>query len=268
MLAIAGAGDVDADGEHREAVEDGHRDGGVAEVSTPVTESNVGGYGSGGLSVPAVDQIEEGVRGGGLVLVLLDLAEPDVVDDEQLGPRPGLEAARVGAVSEAGVEVVEQVDASGVAHRELLLAGAASEGLEDVALAGAAGTRDHEVVVSAHEVEVGELGHESLVERGLERPIEGLESLVFSEAADLDAASHSLFELSCGFRTKDALEQRGGAWRFAQRPAERVVEPFERGGQAEEGEVSPESLEDFVSGVGSFGADGGGAASLGHGGVS
>jgi hypothetical protein len=127
---------------------------------------------------------------------------------------------------------------------------------------------DDEVVVPAHEVEMGEFGHEGLVERGLEGPVEGFEGLVLSQAADLDAASHSLFELACGFRTQDTLEQRGGAWAFSLCPAERVVEPFERGGQPEEGEVSPESLEDFVSGVGSFGVAGGGAASLGHGGVS
>lgn len=41
VLAIAGSVDVDADGEHRETVEDGHRDGGVAEVPTPVAEGDV-----------------------------------------------------------------------------------------------------------------------------------------------------------------------------------------------------------------------------------
>jgi hypothetical protein len=268
VLAIARTVDVDADGEHRKAIEDGHRDGGVAEVPAPVAEGDVGGYGSGRVSVPAVDQVEEGVRGGGLVLALLDLPETDVVDDEQIGSCPGLEAARVGAVSEASVEVVEQVDTSCVAHGELLLASAAPEGLEDVALAGAARAGDHEVVVSAHEVEVGELGYEGLVESGLECPFKGLESLVLSQAADLDAASHALFELSSGLRTKDALEQRGGTWTLSQRPAERVIEPVERGGQAEEGKMSPESLEDFVSGVGSFGVGSNGAASLGHVGVS
>lgn len=130
--------------------------------------------------MPAVDQIEEGVRGGGFVLALLDLPETDVVDDQKLGPCPGLEASRVRAVSEASVEVVEQVDASGVAHRELLLAGAATEGLEDVALAGAARAGDDEIVVPAHEIEMRKLGHEGLVERGLEGPIEGLDGLVFS----------------------------------------------------------------------------------------
>lgn len=268
MLAITGAVDVDADGEHREAIEDGHRDGGVAEVASPVAESDVGGYGSRRLAVPAVDQVEEGVSGSGLVLALLDLSETDIVDDQKLGPCPGLEASWVRAVSEAGVEVVEQVDAAGVAHGELLLAGTATERLEDVALAGAARAGDDKVVVSAHKVEVGKLGYEGLVERGLEGPIEGLESLVLSQSADLDATSHPLFELSCGFGTQDTLEQRGGAWAFSLCPAERVVEPFERGGQSEEGEVSPQSLEDFVSGVGSFGVAGGGAASLGHGGVS
>ena len=41
VLAVAGAVDVDADGEHRETIEDGHRDSGIAEVPTPVTESDI-----------------------------------------------------------------------------------------------------------------------------------------------------------------------------------------------------------------------------------
>ena len=116
VLAVAGAVDVDADGVHGEPVEDGDGDGGVAEVAPPVAESDVGGDGGGDAAVPAVDEVEEGVGGGGLVVALLDLAEANVVDDEQVGAGPGLEAPGVGVVGEAGVEVVEQVDAAGVAQ--------------------------------------------------------------------------------------------------------------------------------------------------------
>ena len=41
--------------------------------------------GGGDAAVPSIDEVVEGVRGGGLVAALLDLAEADVVDDEQLG---------------------------------------------------------------------------------------------------------------------------------------------------------------------------------------
>ena len=65
--------------------------------------------------MPAVEEVEEGVGGGGLVVALLDLAEADVVDDEQVGAGPCLEALGVGAVGEAGMEIVEEVDGAGVA---------------------------------------------------------------------------------------------------------------------------------------------------------
>lgn len=77
-----------ADGEHGKAIEDRHRDGDVAEVPSPVAESDVRGHGSGRLPVPAVDQVEEGMGCRRLVVALLDLTEADVVDDEQLGALP------------------------------------------------------------------------------------------------------------------------------------------------------------------------------------
>ena len=103
--------------------------------------------------MPTVDEVVEGVRGGRLVTALLDLTEADVVDDQELRTRPGLEASRVGSVGETRVEVVEEVDAARVAHADPLLARAHPEGLEDVALARAALARDDEVVVATHEVE-------------------------------------------------------------------------------------------------------------------
>jgi hypothetical protein len=78
------------------------------------------------------------VWAAGLVLALLHLAEVDVVDDQEIGCGPSLEAALVGGVGEPGVEVVEEVDAAGVADRHLGLAAAQGDGLEDVTLASAA----------------------------------------------------------------------------------------------------------------------------------
>ena len=92
MLAVAGAVDVDADGVHGETVEDGGGDGGVAEVASPFAKIDIGGNGGRELAMPAVDEVEEGVRGGGLVVALADLAETDIVDDQQIGTCPGLEA--------------------------------------------------------------------------------------------------------------------------------------------------------------------------------
>jgi hypothetical protein len=47
------------------------------------------------------------VRGGRLIATLLDLAKPDVVNDQELGASPGLEAPGVGAIGEAGVQIIE-----------------------------------------------------------------------------------------------------------------------------------------------------------------
>ncbi len=44
----------------------------------------------GDAATPAIDEVEENVSGGGLVVALLDLADTAIVDHEQLGARPGL----------------------------------------------------------------------------------------------------------------------------------------------------------------------------------
>jgi len=246
VLAVAGSVDVNAQGVPGEAVEDGHGDGGVAEVTAPDAEGDVGGNDGRGAAVAQVDEIEEGVSGGGLVVAFLDLAEADIVDDEQVGSGPGFETAAVGGVGEAGVQVVEQVDAAGIADGELLLAGAKAEGLEEVALAGTALAGQDEIVVAAHEVEAPELEDEGLVERGLKVPVEGFEELALVQSAGLDAASNATFELVADFAAEEVLEQGGGAGALAQGPGEQLVELREGVSQSEEGEVSSESLGDGV----------------------
>src|SRR3954471_195180 len=71
LLAVAGSVDVDADGVHGEAVEDSGGQGGVAEVAAPAAELDIRRDRCRGLGVTPVDQIEERVRGGRLVLALL-----------------------------------------------------------------------------------------------------------------------------------------------------------------------------------------------------
>jgi hypothetical protein len=216
--------------------------------------------------VAAIDEVVQGVRGGGLVGAPLDLAEPDVINDQEFGARPGLEAAGVGAVGEASVEIVEEIDAAGVAHGDALLARAHPEGLEEVALAGAVVAGDHEVVVPAHEVEAGELEHEGLVEAGLEGPVEDLERLALDEAAAVDAARDPLLELVRGLEAEDVLDERGGTGPLAGGPCQELVELREGAGQSEELEVSAKSGEDriIVAGSAIAGVGSGLAAALGH----
>ena len=105
------------------------------------------------------------------------------------------------------MEIIEEVDAAGVAHGQALFAGTQCEGLEEVALAGAALAGDDEVVVAADEVEAGELEDERLVEAGLEVPVEGLEGLALDEATGIDAAADALLELVRGLGAEEVLEE-------------------------------------------------------------
>jgi hypothetical protein len=206
VLAIARTIDVDADRVHGESVEDRGGEGGVAEEAAPVAEPDVRGDGGGDAGVPAIDEVVESVCSSRFIAALLDLAESDVIDDQKVWARPGLEAAGVGAIGEAGVEIIEEVDATGVAHGEALFAGAKREGLEDVALASAGLAGDDEVVVTADEVEAGELEDKGLVEAGLEVPVERLEGLALDEATGVDTAADAQLELVGGLGAEQVLE--------------------------------------------------------------
>jgi hypothetical protein len=223
-LAVARTIDVDADGVHCDAVEDSGGERSVAEVSAPVTERDVGGDGGREFLVSTIDQVVESVRSGRFVRALLHLAQSDIINDEQLRPGPALDAPRVGAIGQACVEVVEEVDAARVAHADALLARTQGEGFEDVALAGAGLAGDHEVIAAAHEVQAPELKHQRLVEAGLEVPIEGFERLAFEQAAAQDASLDTLLEALRSFDAKDVLEQSGRARTLTRGPREPLVE--------------------------------------------
>ena len=175
VLAVAGAVDVDSAGVHGEAVEDGGGDGGIAKVLAPGAQLDIGGNGGGGLEVTAVQEIEEHVSGGGLVAGAFDLAEADVVNDEELSTRPAAEAVRVAAVGETCVEVIEQVDAAGVADNDLALTGAKRDGLEQMAFAGAALTSKENILVLVEEAQAGDGFDGGAIELGLKCPIEGFQ---------------------------------------------------------------------------------------------
>jgi hypothetical protein len=52
-----------------------------------------------------VDEVIEGVSTGGLVTAFADLAEADIVNDDQRRTDPSSEALGISAVSQAGVQV-------------------------------------------------------------------------------------------------------------------------------------------------------------------
>ncbi|HEX2685962.1 MAG TPA: hypothetical protein VHN14_05065 [Kofleriaceae bacterium] len=247
---------------HGEAVEDRGGEGSVAEEAAPVAERDVRGDGGGDAGVPPIDEVVEGVSRGRLIATLLDLAEADVVNDQEIRASPGLEAAGVGAIGEAGVEIIEEVEAASVAHGEALFAGTEREGLEEVTLAGAALTGDDEVVVAADEVEAGEFEDERLVEARLEVSVEDLEGLALDKAAGVDAAADALLELMCSLGAEEVLEQDGSAGPLTSGPDEVRVELVERVGQAEEVEVLSEPSGDEIIVVGPSARDSGTGLSL------
>src|ERR1019366_6894978 len=243
VLAVARSIDVDADGGHGPPIENGGGGGGgVAEVAAPLTQVDIGSDRSRELAVPAIDEVEEGMGGGGLIVALAYLAQADVVDDQEIGARPGLESSRVGAVGESGVQVGEEIDAARVAQRDALHASAEPERLEDVTLAGAALARDDQVVVTPDEVEAGELQHEALVERRLKVPVEGFERLSLDEATHPDStvAAGGGFVIDLG--AQDVLEQGGVSRSLAGGPRKQVVERRERLGEAQVAEVPAQTL--------------------------
>ena len=256
----------DADRVHGEAVEDRGGQGGVAEITAPVGECDIRGDRGGCVAVATIDEVVQRVRGGGLIGAPLDLPQADVIDDEELGACPALEATGIRSIGEAGVEVVEQIDAARVAHVDALFTCAEPEGLEDVTLAGAVVAGNHEVLVPAHEVEASELEDEGLVEAGLEVPVERRERLALDEPAGVDAPLDPLLELVRGLDAEDMLEERGRAGALVRGPREVVVELVEGAGQSEELEVASQSSADGVVVAASavFGLGSGGSASFGH----
>jgi hypothetical protein len=166
------------------------------------------------------------------------LAQADIVNDEQIRTGPALDALRVSSIGEPRMQVIEQVDATRVAHRDSLLASAKSKCLEDVALAGAGLARDHEVVLATHEVEPPEFEHARLVDPGLERPVEGLERLAFHEPAGDDASLDAQRQSLDRFEAEDVLEQCSHCGALARSPREPLVELCEGDGQSEDLEVS------------------------------
>jgi len=223
-LAIAWSINVDPDGLHGEPVENGGSDGCVAEIPAPLAELDVRGYGSAAVAVTLVDEVVESVGSGGLVGTLSDLSDPDIVNDEQFWFGPSLETLWIGLVGEASVQVVEQVDATGVADGDLLLASAKAESLEQVAFAGTSLAGNDDVIVAPHEVETTEFDEEGLVEGRLKVPVESFQRLALGQAASGETVGDATDALVIDLDAKDVFEQGGVAWAILGSPVEQFVE--------------------------------------------
>lgn len=264
VVAIARAVDVDANRGHGEPVEDRRGQGRVAQVLAPLTEPDIRGERGGGLFVAAIEEVEEHVRRGGLVVAAAQLAEADVVDDEPFSARPAAKSGFVGLIREPGVEVVDQVDAARVADLDLPLAGTHRERLQDVALAGAALAGDQEIFAIVDEAEGREALDDSAIEIVLKRPVKGLEGLADPQAAGVDASLDAALPELLSAIAKHALEQHEGGGVVLVRPGKVRIEGLVERFQSESLEVVSEPLEDTAvsSGLGLGSAPG--AGWLGH----
>lgn len=244
MLTVAGSIDIDADGVHGQAIEDGGRERGVAKKASPIAESDVRRDSRGSAAVTAIDEIIECVRGRGLVVTLFDLTKTDIIDDEQSRTGPGLESTRVRAIGKAGVKIIEEIDTTCIAHAYALLTSAKRERFEQMALAGATLAGDDKLVLAPDEVEASELGDERFVEFGLEVPLECLERFGLNQAARENAALDALFEFAGGLEAEHVLEKCRRTWALAGGPGEPFVELGEGERQPEKFEVPSESFDD------------------------
>jgi hypothetical protein len=68
LVTPARAFDLHADGALDHAIEDGHGEGGIAEVATPGGEFDIAGHQGRAVTDALVDEGEEHLSGGGLVL--------------------------------------------------------------------------------------------------------------------------------------------------------------------------------------------------------
>jgi len=159
-----------------------------------------------------VDEVEEHMSGGGLAVLPFELAEADVVDDQESGTTPAFQTTRVGVVCEPGIEVGDQVDAAGVTNATLGLAGAHGDGLYDVALARAGLAGQEKILGPLEKAQAGQVFDQRPVERGLKVPVEGFEGLSRLQAAAVDAALNAALGLLARCVAQYALEKSRPRW--------------------------------------------------------
>ena len=146
------AGDDDLVGVVRQPIQRGRGEERALEQVRPLGEGAVAGDDERALLVALVDDLVE-VLGSGRVQGL----EPEVVEDEQVGADVGGQAALVGAVGAAAVEVRQHPRGRDEQDVEATTAGLVTERLGEVALADAGGSLDEDRLVALDEARGGEV---------------------------------------------------------------------------------------------------------------
>jgi hypothetical protein len=122
------------------------------------------------------------------------------------------------------VQVIEQVDATGVADGDLLLASAKTECLEQVAFTGTGLTGDDDVIVAPDEIEATKFDEEGLVEGRLKVPVESFQRLALGQSASGETVGDAADALVIDLDAKDVFEQGGVTGSILGGPVEQVIE--------------------------------------------
>ena len=180
-----------------DAIQQRHRQRGVAEIVGPGLEVDVRHQGGADALAARVDDLVP--QAGGLRTdSTFDAVEAELVDDEQV--ELGIEANAVvdGAIGERGRQVFQEFAAGDVMHFAALGAGGLADALDQMTFAHAALADEDEVLMAAHEVAGGERLDLDTADGGVEVPIELGEWLEIAEAGVLDALLQAAFTAQAG----------------------------------------------------------------------
>ncbi len=212
--------------------------------------------------------------GGGLVLGAANASEADVVDDEDGDTGVATQALVVGIVSQARVEIVHQPMEAAIKDLDAGAASAHGDRFDDVTFTSATGPSEDDVLVSADEIELGELEDEGLVDGGLEIEIERFERGPLGQARIGEAAVDGPCEAVLDVASERSLDESEGGGPLFARPGEDLVERLAEAGKREDLDIlSHAGLDEGGMGVGRLAHSGLvgswlGGVSVGHGGGS
>ena len=167
-----------------QTVEHGGDGGGIAEQRVPVLDGTVRREDGAGPLIAAHDDLEQVLSGVGR-----ELAHAEIVDDEQ-GHRGEFVHVLFAPFVEDGVqERVDQHVRLPIEHAGAWPNRRAPEGLHEMALAGAGGPQQQDVLAVADEARRGEFQDERAWDLGVEAEVEAVEGAVrITEASGLDAS--------------------------------------------------------------------------------
>src|SRR5439155_14137734 len=133
--------------------------------------------------------------------------EPEIIDDEQIGPEVAGEAPLVGAVRAAAVEVGEHAARAGEEHVEAAPTGFVAERLREMRFPDAGRALNQHVLVPFDEAPSRQIEDLLTRDRGIEVEVETLERLLEIEARPPQPERELLLRPAFHFVLQEALEK-------------------------------------------------------------